>query len=357
MKAMWILIAVVASAYSSLAGDSKLHAAFIYVGPINDFGWTKAHDDARQQVQQHLPWLDTSYVESVAEGDLQSYIDLAIQAGSKVIFTTSATFVDGTIEAAARYPNIIFVNEGGLKRAPNVASYLVDAYQCYYLFGLMAGALTQTDKIGYVGTYPGPDVKRFINALTIGLRAAKPTAVVNLVWINSWYDPPAAKEAAEALIAQGVDVLASDVDSTTVVQVGGMHHLPVFGHNSAMYDIAPDAVVSGDINHLEIIFETILTKIHKGAWSASSLEDTYEWCRLSGGEIEFGARPGMPINPIFQDRLSKVIVDDGSGRRVSVYDLVLTRERQMAASAVSFEPFTGPPPMREALSGSQLEAR
>jgi basic membrane protein A and related proteins len=342
MKWFNLLAGLWVSASVSLADEGKLHAAFIYVGPVNDFGWTRAHDDARREAQQKLGWLESSYVESVAEGDLQTCIDLAVQAGNKVIFTTSATYIDGTVEAAQRYPHVIFVNEGGFKRAPNVASYLPDAYQCYYLFGLIAGALTTTNKIGYVSTYPGPDVKRFINAMALGLHLVKPNAVVNVSWINSWYDPPAAKEAAESAIAQGADVLATDMDSPTVVQVAGARRLPVFGHNFAMYDVAPDYVVSGDLMHLDVLFEEVLTKIHDGDWTESNLQEAHEWCRLSDGVIEFGAEAGMPINPKFKDRLKSVVIANGSGGQISVYDLVLQRQKEMTLAASTFEPFSGP---------------
>jgi basic membrane protein A and related proteins len=342
MKIICTLIALCSIAGSVIAAEGKLRAAFIYVGPVNDFGWTRAHDDARRQAQEKLGWLESSYVESVAEGDLQTCVDLAVQAGNQVIFTTSATYIDGTLEAAQRYPNIIFVNEGGFKSAANVASYLPDAYQCYYLFGLMAGALTNSNQIGYVSTYPGPDVKRFINAMALGLHVVKPGAVMRVTWINSWYDPPAAKEAAESVIAQGADVLVTDMDSPTVVQVAGAHHLPVFGHNFPMYDVAPDYVASGDIMHLEVLFENVLTKIHEGAWTPSNLQAAHEWCRLSDGVIEFGAKPGMPINPRFKEKLEAMTIGNGSDGTVSVYDLVLKRHQEMAATAIPFEPFSGP---------------
>jgi basic membrane protein A and related proteins len=342
MKILCAVVWLSLIAGSVIAAETKLQAAFIYVGPINDFGWTRAHDDARRLAQDKLGWLESSYVESVAEGDLQTSIDLAVQAGNKVIFTTSATYIDGTIEAAQRYPNIIFVNEGGFKSAANVASYLPDAYQCYYLFGLIAGALTKSNQVGYVSTYPGPDVKRFINAMALGLHAIKPGAVIKVTWINSWYDPPAAKEAAESVVAQGADVLVTDMDSPTVVQVAGAHHLPVFGHNFPMYDVAPDYVVSGDIMHLEVLFEKVLTKIHEGAWTTANLQAAHEWCRLSDGVIEFGAKSGMPINPRFKKELEGMTVDNGSNGTVSVWDLVGKRHEEMATAAVAFEPFSGP---------------
>ena len=322
------------------AGNIK--AGFIYVGPIGDYGWTFAHDQARQIVDEEFDWLETVYVESVPEGQAGTFIDQLVAQGCNVIFTTSFGFMDETIEAAARYPNVIFAHCSGFKRAPNSATYMADFYQVYYLNGLMAGALTKSGKIGYVGAFPIPELKRHINAFTIGVRAVNPNAEVHVRWIYEWFNPAAAKEAAEALIAEGCDVFAFTEDSPTVVQVAAEHGLPSFGHYSPMYDFAPEYVVSGQIVHWEAIYRDFLLKIHEGVYNPTNLQHVDYWWLLSQGAVEVGAKPGMVINPAFEDDLKAVLVNDPVLGEISVYDLVMTRLHQMGDPGVTYDPFQGP---------------
>jgi len=140
--------------------EAKLKAGFIYVGPIGDLGWSHAHEQARQVLEEVYPWLDTIYVEAVPEGEVEGIIDRLInQEKVDIVVTTSFGFMDGTLNAAKRYPDKIFFHCSGFKRAPNLATYMADFHQVYYLNGIMAGALTKSGKIGYVGTFPTPELK------------------------------------------------------------------------------------------------------------------------------------------------------------------------------------------------------
>jgi basic membrane protein A len=130
-----------------------------------------------------------------------------------VVFTTSFGYMDDTIAAGARYPDKHFMHCSGFKQSENVGTYFEDFYQLYYLNGLLAGAMTKTDKIGYVAAFPIPELLRHINAFALGIKAANPKARVHIKWIYSWFGPEKAKEAAEALIAEGCDTLAFTEDT------------------------------------------------------------------------------------------------------------------------------------------------
>src|SRR5437667_106630 len=139
-------------------------------------------------VEQQLP-VETLYVESVPEGKVEPFIDRLVGQGAKVIFTTSFGFMDGTVAAAQRYPNVVFAHASGFKRARNLATYMADFYQVYYLNGLMAGALTKTNKVGYVGAFPIPEVKRHLDAYALGVRYVNPQATINVRWLQDWINP------------------------------------------------------------------------------------------------------------------------------------------------------------------------
>ena len=179
-----LVLGVLAALGLALGQGEKLKACFIYVGPVGDAGWTYAHDVGRKKAEAALPWLETRYVESVPEAQVVPVIDRFVREGCRVIFATSFGYMDGVLEAAKKYPDVIFAHATGIKRAPNVATYMADFYQVYYLNGLAAGALTKTGKVGYVAAFPIPEVKRHINAFALGVRAVRPDAqVLSLIHI------------------------------------------------------------------------------------------------------------------------------------------------------------------------------
>lgn len=343
----WLMLAAVVVLVAALAAtggaqQQKLKAGFIYVGPIGDYGWTNAHDQGRKIAEKALPGLETIYVESVPEAQAEPFIDKMIQQGAKVIFTTSFGFMDGTVAAAKRYPNQIFAHASGFKRAPNMATYMADFYQVYYLNGLIAGALTKTNKVGYVGAFPIPEVKRHIGAYALGVRAVNPKATVHVKWIFEWFKPAAAKEATEALIAEGVDVFAFTEDSPTVVQVAAKKGLPSFSHYSPMQRFAPDYVVSGELVHWEKIYVDFLGKVMSGKYTTENLQNVDYWWLLAEGAAELGGEFGVPINPKWVPKLKAAIVTTSDLGRLSVYDLVMKRHAQMSDPKMGFDPFSGP---------------
>lgn len=337
-----IVIVLVGGLAATGGAQQKLKAGFIYVGPIGDYGWTHAHDVGRKKAAEKFPWLETIYVESVPEGQVEPFIDKMIQQGARVIFTTSFGFMDGTLASARRYPNHIFAHASGFKRAPNMATYMADFYQIYYLNGLMAGALTKTGKIGYVGAFPIPEVKRHIGAFALGARAVNPKATVHVRWIMEWFNPAAAKEATEALIAAGADVFAFTEDSPTVVQVAAKKGLPSFGHYSPMQKFAPAHVVSGQLVHWDKIYIDFLGKVYAGKYTAENLRDVDYWWLLAEGAVELGGEFGVPVNPAWKSRLQAVSVTAPGVGRTNVYDLVMRRLAQMSRKPVAFDPYTGP---------------
>ncbi len=335
--------------------EDKLKACFIYVGPIGDIGWTNAHDVGRRYVDDKYDWLETAYAESVPEADSERFIDrFVLEEDCNVVFTTSFGFMDATLAAAQKYPDNYFFHVSGYKRAPNMGTLMADFYQLYYLNGLMAGAMTKTGKVGYVAAHPIPELVRHINAFTLGVREANPEATVEVNWIFAWYDPAKAREAAEALIANDVDVLAFTEDTATVVQVAEEYTAkgqPVysFGHYNPMAQFGPNSMISGQLVDWGILYEDILTKIHLGIYTTENLENVDYWGLLNSGanigapsSVELGGDFGVPVNPIFEDELKAVMLDDPILGEISIYDLVFARMNQMKDPAVLFDPFTGP---------------
>lgn len=332
-----------------------LKACFIYVGPIGDVGWTAAHDVGRLYVDEKYDWLETAYAESVPEADAERFIDrFVVEENCDVVFTTSFGFMDATLAAAEKYPDNYFFHVSGYKRAPNMGTIMADFYQLYYLNGLMAGALTESDKVGYVAAHPIPELVRHINAFTLGVKETNPEATVEVSWIFEWYDPATARESAEALIANGVDVLAFTEDTATVVQVAEEYtakgeNVYVFGHYNPMAQFGPNSLVSGQLVDWGVLYEDVLTKIHLGIYTTKNLDTVDYWALLNSGlnmgapaAVTMGGDFETPINPVFADALKAASITDPLLGETNVYDLVFARIGQMKDPAILFDPFTGP---------------
>jgi basic membrane protein A and related proteins len=322
---------------TSSAQNGKIKAAFIYIGPVGDYGWTYAHEQARLEMQKAVPGIETVTVESVPEGQAAPFLDKVVKDGAKVVFTTSFGYMDGTLEAAKKYPDVIFAHASGYKRNANMATYMADFYQVYYLNGMMAGALTKSNKIGYVGAFPISEVKRHINAFAMGARAVNPKATVNVRWINAWFNPAAAKEASEALISEGVDAMAFTEDTPTVVQTADKKGVMSFGHYTPMGNFAPKTVVSGQIVDWSKIYIDFMKNVVSGKYTTKNLQDVDYWWLLSKKAVKVGYDENNVVNPLFVAALKAKMVG-----KVSAYTLIMTRLGQMSKAKPNFDPYTGP---------------
>ena len=197
-------------------GMETVKAAWLYVGPINDGGWTTAHDNGRKAVEAALgDKVETDYKENVPEGNQTAQvIDDLVADGNNIIFGTSFGFGDAMIAAAEKYPDVKFLHATGLPNdVPNFGTYFGAGEQSLYLAGMAAGRATKKNTIGFVAPFPIPEVIRHINAYTLGAQSVNPDAKVKVSWINAWFDPANERKAAEAMITGGADVVASGGDS------------------------------------------------------------------------------------------------------------------------------------------------
>ncbi len=323
--------------------EKKVKAGFIYVGPIGDYGWSHAHDVGRNIAEGKFPWLETLFVESVPEADSARIVDrFIVEEKCDVVFTTSFGYMDDTVKAGEKYPDKLFMHCSGFKNSENVGTYFAELYQMYYLNGLMAGALTKSNKVGYVGAFPIPEVVRHINAFALGAKDANPDAKVHVRWIFSWYDPAKAREAAEALVASGCDAIAFTEDSPSVIEVGQEHTekgKPVytFSHYSPMHEFGVDSVVSGQLVDWGVMYEKILKDIYDGTWSNEDL-----WWLAGENAALLGGSLDNKVNPKFVDELKAVTVGVSDLGKINVYDLVMKRLDQMIQGTDVFDPFVGP---------------
>ncbi|MCE1245757.1 MAG: BMP family ABC transporter substrate-binding protein [Firmicutes bacterium] len=276
----------------------EMKVAFVYIGPVGDAGWTAAHDNARKLVEKELPWVKTSFIESVAENaDSERVMNEYARKGYKVVFATSLGHMDFLINAANENPNTIFMHCSGYKTAPNASTYFGRIEQPRYLSGIVAGKMTKTNIIGYVAAHPVPEVIRGINAFTRGVRSVNPKAVVKVVWTHSWYDPAKEREAAESLLDMKADVIAQHQDTAACQQAAEKRGCYSIGYNTDMSAFAPKAHLTAPIWRWEKYYVPALKSVKDGTW-----KNTPYWGGLKEGVVDLA-----PFGPMVPEDVKKLV--------------------------------------------------
>ncbi|MEN9843676.1 MAG: hypothetical protein RLZZ612_1505 [Pseudomonadota bacterium] len=258
------------------AAKPPVQAAFVYVSPITDAGWTRQHDDARKTVEARLnkagqpAQVQTRFVENVAEGpDAERVIRDLARSGAHIIFTPSFGYMEPTLKVAAEFPNVKFESITGYKTAPNVAVANARYYEGRYLAGVAAGRVAT--QAGYVAGFPIPEVIQGINAFTLGMRSVNPNAQVRVVWLGEWFNPPREREAAMSLMNQGADVLVFHTGSTAVMIAAQERGKLAVAYHSDMRKVAPDAQLLAVTHQWGDYYTRRIEAVRDGTWASNRL--------------------------------------------------------------------------------------
>ncbi len=271
--------------------DDDIKVGFVYVGPIGDHGWTYRHDIGRLAIEEALgDKVETTFVESVKEGaDAERVIQQLAASGHDLIFTTSFGFMNATAKVAKRNPKVMFEHATGYKRSNNLSTYMARFYEGRYVSGVIAGKLTESNIVGYVGSFPIPEVVRGINAFMLGAHSVNPDVKIKVVWVNSWYDPGKEGDAAKALIDQGADMIAQHTDSPAPLQVAENRGVMGFGQASDMIQFAPKAQLTAVIDDWNGYYVARAKAVMDGNWESG---DT--WGGMDSGMVAMAPFTNMP---------------------------------------------------------------
>lgn len=253
----------------SAAQGEPFKVGFIYIGPPGDHGWTFEHDEARKFIKENMDGVETIAIDSVPEANAGPAIDQLVSQGAKMIFATSFGYGDTVIQKAEQYPDVLFEHATGIARADNVSTYFVNHWQPAYLLGVIAGRVTKSNKLGYVASFPIPEIVRDVNAYALGAQSVNPDATVEVVFINTWFDPPTEKQAARSLIDAGVDALFGITDSPSVLEEAAEHE-GVFAStwNSDMRRFGPDSYLSSIVLTWGPYYVDRVGKAIDGSWES-----------------------------------------------------------------------------------------
>ena len=293
-----------------------LKVGFVYIGPVGDHGWTYQHEQGRQAlIKQFGDNVQTSYVENVAEGaDAERVIRNMAKGGYDLVFTTSFGYMNPTAKVAKQFPKVTFEHATGYKQDKNLSTYLATSYEGRYVGGFLAAKMTKSKKIGYIASFPIPEVLRDINAIQLALDKYNPGTEIKVVWVNSWFDPGKEADAANALIDQGVDVVFQHTDSPAPIQTAERRGVYAIGYASDMAHFGPKAVLTSIVNNWGPHYISSTKAVMDGTWKSQDY-----WGGLGTGTVE------LPISNLVPAE-------------------VKTEAEQIIATIKggSFHPFTGP---------------
>jgi simple sugar transport system substrate-binding protein len=282
---------LIGAALNGAGAQEKLKVGFIYVGPIGDMGWSYQHEVARRAlVETFKDKIDTSYLENVNEGpDAERSIEQLVRTGHKLIYTTSFGFMDATAKVAKKYPNVMFEHATGYKRDKNLATYSGRFYEGRYIQGQIAAKMSKTGTIGYIGSFPIPEVVSGINAMMLGAQSVRPDMKVKIIWVNTWYDPGKEAAAARALADQGADILTQHTDSAAAMQFAEQRGILAFGQDSDMIKFGPKAQLTAIINNWTPYYVERVKLALDNKWATGDV-----WGGLNSKIVQMAPYTNMP---------------------------------------------------------------
>jgi simple sugar transport system substrate-binding protein len=312
--------AALATGFAGLAAaQDKTKVGFLMVGPINDGGWNTQHNQGRLAVEEYFgDSVETVFQESVPEGaDAERVMTQMALSGADIIFATSFGYMDPVNAVAERFPDVKFEHATGYKRLhPNVSSYNARFYEGRAVLGHIAGKMTQTNKIGYIASFPIPEVIQGINSAFLHAQKVNPEVEMTVIWAYTWYDPAKEADAAKALLEQGVDVIMQHTDSTApLAEMAKTEGVFGFGQANDMAAYKPSPRIASIIDEWSPYYIKRVQAVKDGTW-----EQVDSWGGMAEGEVVIGEITGP-------------VPDDVKAEALAMID---------AIAAGKYHPFTGP---------------
>ncbi|MCY4301364.1 MAG: BMP family ABC transporter substrate-binding protein [Aestuariivita sp.] len=318
-KTLPMLAAMIGLATSYSYADSPLNIGFIVPNPVGEVGWDHELDRGRQMMEAHFgDQISVTAVDSVGEGpDATRMMNRMAAQGADMIFLGSFGHMNDGILLAKRNENLAVIHAGGYLTGERFATYAPRHYQASYLCGMAAGYVAEDAELGIIAAFPLPEVIGMMNAYVLGAQSVNPAINnVQVVWLNSWFDPARNRSAAEALISGGVDVLYSLFPGTpaaiSAAEENGVYAVATLSDNS---QFAPTKHLCAGQTHFGAIYINYVNSVMNGNFAAG---DTFAGIAEDAMEVA-GLSPDLTDNQ---------------------RNAILAKQDEIRAG--TFEPFTGP---------------
>lgn len=278
------------AATAGASAEEPLKVAFVFLGPIGDGGWTYQTNQGRLGLEKAMgSKIKTTFVENVPEtADAERVLRQLAMDGNTLIFACSFGYGESVLKVAKQFPKVHFEHVNGFKTAPNVVDYQPRFEEGFYLLGIIAGRMTKSNTLGFIGSFPIPDVVRDADAFTLGAQSVNPKIQTKVIWVNTWYDPGKERQAAEALIGLGADVLSQNTDSPAAIQAAEAKGIYAFALDSDMSKYGPKSHLTASTEDWSGYFIQETNMVLNGTWTGNR-------------QTRWGLKEGMvaiaPINP------------------------------------------------------------
>jgi len=220
----------------------------LYVGSVKDAGYNQAMHESLMEVKENIPCVNVIEAENIPEGpDAEKTMQTMVDQGATLIFPTSFGHQEPAFELSKKYPDVIFEHVGGYMMSDNFANFFGKPPETFYIMGAAAGMMTKSNKLGFVGAFPIGWSVTFINSFELGAQSTNPEAETIVSWTFGWADSAKEAAATDALINQGVDVVAMHVDAPgTIIQTAEARGVYSIGFQSlAAQQFAPEYWLTG----------------------------------------------------------------------------------------------------------------
>jgi len=291
--------------------SQDLTVGFVFIADKQDLGYTQAIWEASETLARRLPDTRVLRVPNIPESGTaaEDAMEALIRRGATVVFATSYGYLDAAYRVAHRHPDVIVLHQGGVEKKPrldNFGTYWGTIEQPVYLAGIVAGAATETGRVGFVAAFPIPAVLNNVNAFLLGARVARPDATEYVQFTHGWCDPKAQQRAARALLADGVDVLTQHQDCTrTILKAAEKAGVYSVGYHQDGSEVAPRGYLVGSVWNWSDLLVDVVRTIRRGAFKGSQYNGDFRGSLATGDNPFVLSEMSGPVSPATRSLVAK----------------------------------------------------
>ena len=285
----------------NLLKTNHVNVAFIYQRTVETSAWTAAHDLGRKHLEEALGKAVTvrTYFNANSPEEADSILEQAVADRAEVIFTTTPQLIGPSLKASIRYPNVRFLNCSVHMPYSTVHTYYCRIYEAKFITGAIAGAIADSNRIGYVGSYPIYGVPASINAFALGARMTNPRAIVELKWSCLPGNP------AQEFMERGIYVVSNR--DTPVGQRGHMAYGTYEMDSTGM--LKP---LGSPVWLWGKFYENVIRSILSDTWSTRGTAAVNDWWGLSSGVIDVQLSKSLPAGVLSLAKILRQGLRDGT---------------------------------------------
>lgn len=292
--------------------SNEFKVLVLHYGPVGDYGWTYEAHKGAQEMAQSLSYVELKELENSSTSNVSQLMKEYAKKGYEIIFCHSWNFGDAIEEVAPDYPDTTFMwGSGNEKRAQNAGIYYGRMYEARFLSGMVAGSMTEANKIGYAAAMNTSEVVRGINAFARGVSSVNPNATVFVKWIGEWFDPVKEKNTASSLITQGCDVITHHSDSYVSGEACEEQDAYFISFHSDTRNFAPQTFLTGVVWNWTPIMIDIVESVHNGNWDQHPNQNW--WFGLAEGGVKLAPLSSLipeDVKDSVEEQKQKIIMGD-----------------------------------------------